>query len=87
MNFKFNEFNLSFEKNRKKLWHLKTEQAIEFVKLNNFKEAARIALEYYDKTYDFGMLKREKYKVHIMKFEKFNKTLMASKLLEYKNKL
>ncbi|MEO6189233.1 MAG: tRNA 2-selenouridine(34) synthase MnmH [Saprospiraceae bacterium] len=82
-----NDLILSFEKIRKKLGHLKTDQAIEFVKLNNFKEAARIALEYYDKTYDFGMLKREKNKVHILKFEKFNKTIMASKLLEYKNKL
>ncbi|NOT36230.1 MAG: tRNA 2-selenouridine(34) synthase MnmH [Saprospiraceae bacterium] len=75
-----NELVESFEKIRKRLGHENTDQAILFVKEGNLKEAARIALEYYDKTYEFGLRKRSQEKIITVKTDEANPELIAKKI-------
>lgn len=78
---------LSFEKIRKKLGHLKTDQAIQFVKSKNFREAARIALYYYDKTYDYGLTTRIQKQVHVLPIDHFDIQQIVHQILNFAQKL
>lgn len=49
------ELILAFRKIEKKLGGLDLKRALEFLEQNDFEGAARIALHYYDKTYQYGL--------------------------------
>ncbi|MBK9721404.1 MAG: tRNA 2-selenouridine(34) synthase MnmH [Saprospiraceae bacterium] len=51
-----NALKVSFEKIRKRLGHEWTQKAIEFIELQNYHEAAKIALRYYDTCYDYNLV-------------------------------
>jgi len=54
----------SFQRIEKRLGNKETNTAIEYVLQDNFKEAAHIALQYYDKTYLHHLTKFEERKIH-----------------------
>lgn len=67
----------SFEKIRKRLGHENTDKAIQFIQETNYKEAARIALKYYDKTYEYGISIRDQNKVITFSYEDYNSMEIA----------
>lgn len=71
----------SFEKIRKKLGHENTDRAITLVNEGQFTEAATIALQYYDKTYEYGMSIREKSKIISMPFNTESPMEIAKSLI------
>ena len=56
----------SFERIRKRLGGDRTQRAIDAVKRDDLVEAASIALEYYDPTYDYALSKRDQSLVHVV---------------------
>lgn len=70
----------SVERITKRLGGLKTKEAIEFIKADNYYEAAIILLSYYDKSYKSACANRECTKVS-MSFEEYS-TDIASRMLD-----
>lgn len=76
---------LGFEKIRKRLGHKNTDCAIDFIQNGNLKEAAKIALLYYDKTYLYGSLLREPHKILTLEFEHRDFEIITEKIIKLKN--
>ncbi len=76
------ELIFSFEKIRKRLGHENTDKAIQFIEDKNLTEAARIALQYYDKTYEYGVSIRDKNKVFTFQYELNNSLEIAKDILQ-----
>lgn len=76
----------SFEKIAKRLGHEHTQTAIDLVKENNFKEAARIALKYYDKCYDYNLAENKSPQIYSMHFEDTDLNDIAKELIQFKMK-
>lgn len=77
----------SFEKIRKRLGHEHTDEAIKYVQSGNFAEAVVVALEYYDKTYDYGLSRRQEEKVHRLGLQKNSLEAIAKQVIHFKNKI
>ncbi|HMW39279.1 MAG: tRNA 2-selenouridine(34) synthase MnmH [Saprospiraceae bacterium] len=77
----------SFEKIRKRLGHEQTDEAIKNVQSGNYIEAVAIALNYYDKTYDYGLSRRQEEKVHRLRLQKNSLEAIARLVIEFKNKI
>ncbi len=76
------ELSQSFERIRKKLGHEKTDKALELVLEGQFREAARLALDYYDKTYLYNLHLREQSLVKFIPVKNFNPEEIARRLIE-----
>jgi tRNA 2-selenouridine synthase len=76
----------SFEKISKRLGHENTKNAIDLIKENKFKEAALIALKYYDKCYDYNLEENISPKIYTIQFENKSVSEIASELIEFKTK-
>ncbi|MEP7195418.1 MAG: tRNA 2-selenouridine(34) synthase MnmH [Saprospiraceae bacterium] len=75
------ELVICFEKIRKRLGHEKTDKAIELLHNNEYKAAAEIALNYYDKTYDYGISIRDQNTVQVVKIDDFDTQKIAKQLI------
>lgn len=64
------------------LGHLQTKIAVNAIEEGNLATACTISLNYYDKTYNFGLDKREKEKIVHCEFEKLDVELIAEKIRE-----
>lgn len=76
----------SFEKIKKRLGGLHLNQALEALESNDFAEAARIALIYYDKTYEHCLQNKTEATIYPFKVETFHPGKIAADLMEYANK-
>lgn len=72
----------AFKKITKKLGGQNVQAASAFVMQNNLKDAAAIALYYYDKTYTYGLQNKEADKIMNLTFENENALEIAKKLIE-----
>ena len=61
-----------------------TKKAIDLVKENKFKEAAQIALRYYDKCYDYNLEENKSPDIHTFSFEGINVMKIANELIQFK---
>ncbi|HQX43994.1 MAG: tRNA 2-selenouridine(34) synthase MnmH [Saprospiraceae bacterium] len=77
----------SFEKIRKRLGHQATDLAIHFIKSNQIKDAAAVALEYYDKFYDYGLGRKNPSRVLKFNFDHDNVIEICESLIQEKNKI
>jgi tRNA 2-selenouridine synthase len=68
---------------KKRLGNLRLQQALEFLINGNMREWAKMMLEYYDKTYNYGNSKREVGTVIPMVFDKLNAEEMSMKILQW----
>ena len=76
----------SFEKIVSRLGHEHAKTAIDLVKENKFKEAAQIALKYYDKCYDYNLTETKSPEIHTLLFEGMNIAEIAKELIQLKLK-
>jgi tRNA 2-selenouridine synthase len=67
----------AFRKIERKLGGQNLKQALEFVQEGNFKEAAKIALFYYDKTYQHGLDTNPSPDIRLLKFDHRNPQIIA----------
>lgn len=74
----------SFEKIRKRLGHEATQNAIDFIKQKNYSAAARIALNYYDKCYDYNLAINVSNKIVKLKLKQLSNLEVLDILLNYK---
>ncbi len=77
---------ISFEKIVKRLGHECANNAIELLRNNEFYEAAKIALSYYDKCYDYNLKENISPEIYNLKFEYINFKNIALELIKFKNK-
>ena len=73
----------STEKLRKRLGGLRLSQALNCLLEKDFDGWLRILLEYYDKTYLFGISQRNLENIHKLYFEKMNFEEMAERVMNY----
>lgn len=78
---------LSFEKIRKRLGHMATDQAIKHIQNNQIEEAAKIGLDYYDKFYDYGLNKKISSMVFKLKIENDDVNNICDSLVQFKNQI
>jgi tRNA 2-selenouridine synthase len=76
---------ISFEKIVKRLGHEQTQKAIELIDKGNLKDAAEIALRYYDKCYDYNLNENKSPEIHHLNFNKLDVNAIATSLINYKN--
>lgn len=62
-----------------------TKKAIQAIDDNNIEEAIKLVLEYYDKSYKFGLSKRNTNKIHLINCDSVNHKENANKLLKFRN--
>lgn len=82
-NYNLNELKECFQKIGKKIGGQHLNKALEYLDTGNFRDAAKIALKYYDKTYQYGLKKKNQEKISII----FSRRVKASEnahLLEQK---
>ena len=68
----------------KRLGGLQLKRAIDAIKVNDLRTACEITLDYYDKTYNYGMSLREKEKIVSLSFDKLNILEIVNKIKEWK---
>lgn len=73
----------SFEKIKKRLGGLGFKKAIEALDNNDLKSAAAIALQYYDKSYQYMLENNETKDIHLMKFGKEPFEVIADRLIAF----
>lgn len=71
---------------KKRLGGLEWKEAMEALEENDFENTARIALNYYDKTYDYSITQRKSESVKRFAFEKDDVDEIAQQLIERANK-
>lgn len=76
------EIKEAFEKIRKKIGGQNVLAATEMIKNNDAEGAAAIALNYYDKTYLYGLQNKDTSQINYVTFEKLDPIQIAEKLLE-----
>lgn len=76
----------SFEKIRKRLGHEAAQNAIDFITDHNYEAAAQIALNYYDKCYDYNLETNGSPKIIKMQFADQANEAVIDALLNYKRK-
>jgi tRNA 2-selenouridine synthase len=72
----------SLSKIAKRIGGAAHQQCISALEAKNYTQATEIVLEYYDKTYNFGIAKREPQVLHILPMGGLSPTEMAKQLLE-----
>ncbi len=77
----------SFIKIKKRLGGLHLNQALEALERNDFAEAARIGLIYYDKTYEHCLQNKTEATIHSFKAETFNPSKIAADLIQFANEM
>ena len=75
----------AFKKINKKLGGQNVQAAAEYVTQNNLKDAAAIALSYYDKTYNYGLQNKESNNILNLSFENEDSAHIAKKLIDTAN--
>ncbi len=73
----------AIEKIRKRLGGQHANAAIKAIETNNYAEAVRLSLNYYDKTYQFGLSKRNSKQIHELDLSDNNAAQNAIKLIEF----
>lgn len=74
----------SFKKIEKRLGHERTKKAIDLVLENKFKEAAQIALFYYDECYDYNLKENMSPEIHSFEYDVLDATSIANHLVQFK---
>ncbi|MEO6883041.1 MAG: tRNA 2-selenouridine(34) synthase MnmH [Bacteroidia bacterium] len=80
--FSSEELKNSVLKIKKRLGGLQTKLAIEAIEKNELETVCKICLDYYDKTYDFGLHQREKKPVEKIIFQEQIISAMADELIK-----
>lgn len=75
------ELEVAFRRIEKKLGGLKLKQAIEFLETGEYEPAARIALEYYDKTYQYGLDTNPSPDIRMLEFDHGDPKKIAEELI------
>ena len=78
------DLEIAFRRIEKKLGGLKLKQAIEFLEQGEYEPAARIALEYYDKTYQYGLETNASPDIRMLEFDHGDPLKIAEALIESK---
>lgn len=78
------DLEIAFRRIEKKLGGLKLKQAIEFLELGEYEPAARIALEYYDKTYQYGLETNPSPDIRMLEFDHGDPVKIAKALISTK---
>lgn len=78
------DLEIAFRRIEKKLGGLKLKQAIEFLELGEYEPAARIALEYYDKTYQYGLETNPSPDIRMLEFDHGDPVKIAEALISTK---
>lgn len=78
------DLEIAFRRIEKKLGGLKLKQAIEFLEQGEYEPAARIALEYYDKTYQYGLETNPSPDIRMLEFDHGNPLKIAETLISTK---
>jgi tRNA 2-selenouridine synthase len=81
--YNYNELRDCFQKIGRKIGGQHLIKALEYLDTGNFRDAAKIALKYYDKTYQYGLKKKNKEKISIVYSNK-EKARENADLLEQK---
>lgn len=81
--FRDSELIESFEKITKKLGGLSTQISISSVKNGDYKTATEIALQYYDKTYQYGLSRRDQKNIHVVQVTEPDPSANAALLIDY----
>ncbi len=77
------ELKEAFQKIKKRLGGKHLKEAINYIDHNNLKEAAAIALRYYDKTYTYNLSKNQAPKIYQLDFEHMNFDIIANSLITF----
>jgi tRNA 2-selenouridine synthase len=77
----------SISRIRKRLGGQNADQAIKSIKTGHIEDAIRIVLAYYDKTYRFGLSKRDSNTVFELETDSRDENILADKVLELANKI
>ena len=72
---------------RKRIGGLNTKKAIESLENNDYSVVAEIVLQYYDKTYQYGLSKRDNNNLHFVKISGTDKINDAKQILKLATKL
>lgn len=78
------DLEIAFRRIEKKLGGLKLKQAIEFLEQDEYEPAARIALEYYDKTYQYGLETNPSPDIRMFEFDHGDPVKIAEALISTK---
>lgn len=78
------DLEIAFRRIEKKLGGLKLKQAIEFLEQDEYEPAARIALEYYDKTYQYGLETNPSPDIRMLEFDHGDPVKIAEALISTK---
>lgn len=77
------ELEIAFRRIEKKLGGLKLKQALEFLEKGEYEPAARIALEYYDKTYQYGLDTNTSPDIRMLEFDHGDPGKIAEALIQF----
>ncbi len=75
----------SFEKIIKRLGYENCNKAMEYIKSGNYEEAAKIALLYYDKCYEYNLKENKSPEIHNLKFDHLDINKISLELVKFKN--